>query len=210
MHISEGVLSAPVFVSGAALTAAGVAVGLKKMKEDDIPKTAIISAALFVASLIHVPLGPTSVHLILNGIAGILLGWQVFPAFVIALFLQSILFQFGGITALGVNTLNVALPAIIAYYLFNLHKIKRDNKTYLGIISFICGVLAVFLTALMVGVSLMFTDQSFLEVSKLAVFAHLPVMLVEGIISIFVILFIKKVKPELLGGIIENEIKLKD
>ncbi len=200
MHISEGVLSAPVIITGAALTAAGVSVGLKKMKEEDIPKTGIISAVLFVASLVHVPLGPTSVHLILNGIAGILLGWQIFPAFVIALFLQSILFQFGGITALGVNTLNVALPAMLVYYFFKNYKFKRDNKIYLGILSFFCGALAVFLTALMVAVSLMFTDQSFLEVAKLAVLAHLPVMLIEGVISIFIVLFIKKVKPELFGG----------
>lgn len=209
MHISEGVLSAPVLISGAGLTALGVAIGLKKMKEEDIPETAIVSAALFVASLIHVPLGPTSVHLILNGIAGILLGWQIFPAFVIALFLQSILFQFGGITALGVNTLNVALPGMVFYYFFKIYKINKDNKIYLGTLSFICGALAVFLTALMVAVSLMFTDQSFLEIAKLAVLAHLPVMLIEGIIAFFVITFIKKVKPELLRGIGQDEIDSK-
>lgn len=207
MHISEGVLSAQVLISGAGLTAAGVAVGLKKMKEEDIPKTGIISAALFVASLVHVPLGPTSVHLILNGIAGILLGWQIFPAFVIALFLQSILFQFGGITALGVNTLNVALPAMISYYLFNFYSLKKENKFILGGMAFICGAFAVFLTAVMVGISLMFTDQSFLEVAKLAIVAHLPVMVIEGVISVFVILFLKRVKPELLGGVEINEIE---
>ncbi|MTI61610.1 MAG: cobalt transporter CbiM [Firmicutes bacterium] len=209
MHISEGVLSAPVLISGAGLTALGIAVGLKKMKEEDIPETAIVSAALFVASLIHVPLGPTSVHLILNGIAGILLGWQIFPAFIIALFLQSILFQFGGITALGVNTLNVALPGVVVYYFFKIYKINKDNKIYLGTLSFICGALAVFLTALMVAVSLMFTDQSFLEIAKLAFLAHLPVMLIEGIIAFFVITFIKKVKPELLRGIGQDEIDSK-
>ncbi|AZO95926.1 cobalt transporter CbiM [Halocella sp. SP3-1] len=209
MHISEGVLSAPVLLSGAGLTALGIAVGLKKMKEEDIPETAIVSAALFVTSLIHLPLGPTSVHLILNGIAGILLGWQIFPAFIIALFLQSVLFQFGGITALGVNTLNVALPGMLVYYFFKIYKINKDNKIYLGTLSFICGALAVFLTALMVAVSLMFTDQSFLEIAKLAVLAHLPVMLIEGIIAFFVITFIKKVKPELLRGIGQDEIDSK-
>jgi cobalt/nickel transport system permease protein len=208
MHISEGVLSAPVLISGAVFTAAGITIGLKNMKEKDIPKTAIIATALFVASLIHVPLGPTSVHLILNGIAGILLGWQIFPAFVIALFLQSILFQFGGITVLGVNTLIHALPAMVVFYLFNLHKLKQDNRIYLGIIAFICGALAVFLAAIMVAVSLMFTNQSFLKVAQLSVVAHAPVMVIEGIISIFIISFIKKVKPEILGGVKQNDNKL--
>ena len=56
--------------------AAGTAVGLKKLKEDKIPQAAILSAAFFVASLIHVPIGPSSVHLILNGIVGLMLGFS--------------------------------------------------------------------------------------------------------------------------------------
>lgn len=163
MHISEGVLSAPVLLTGAATTVAGVAVGLKTMDNEDIPKTAIVSSALFVASLIHIPLGPTSVHLILNGVAGILLGWQVFPAFLIALFLQAVLFQFGGLTSLGMNTINVALPAIVGYYLFkSLLKFNRNDKQlFLGVISFVCGIVPVFLTTIMLAISLVFTNESF-------------------------------------------------
>lgn len=199
MHISEGVLSAPILLSGAALSAAGVTVGLKKMKDQDLPKTAVVSSALFVASLIHVPLGPTSVHLILNGIAGIVLGWQIFPAILISLFLQSILFQFGGITALGVNIVNIAFPGIIAYYLFN--SVSKESKLGLGTLSFISGAAAVFSTAVMVAISLMFTDQAFIEIAKLAVGAHLPVMIIEGIITVFVVFSIKKIKPQILEGI---------
>lgn len=197
MHISEGVLSAPVLISGALSSAAGVAVGLKTMKDKEIPKTAIVAAALFVASLIHVPLGPTSVHLLLNGIAGIMLGWQVFPAILIALFLQSILFQFGGITVLGVNTLNVALPALIAHYIFKSFDFK-DKNLLLGVKAFFSGGIAVFLTAVMVALALFFTNQSFLEIAKLTIISHLPVIIIEGIISIFVILSIKKIKPVIL------------
>ncbi|MBC7240809.1 MAG: energy-coupling factor ABC transporter permease, partial [Chloroflexi bacterium] len=95
MHISEGVLSGPVLLGGALLTAGGTYVGLSKLKDKDIPKVGILSSAFFVASLIHVPLGPTSVHLILNGLNGLFLGWAVFPSILVALFLQGILFQFG-------------------------------------------------------------------------------------------------------------------
>ena len=197
MHISEGVLSAPVLLSGGALSAVGVAVGLKTMDEKDIPKTAIVASALFVASLIHIPLGPTSVHLILNGIAGMILGWRIFPAFLVSLFLQSVLFQFGGLTALGVNVFNVALPGILAYYIFKIFKDKED-KIYIVIGSFIAGAGAVLFTALLVAISLNFTDQAFTEIAKMAVFSHLPLMIIEGIISIFVIMFIKKVKPEII------------
>jgi cobalt/nickel transport system permease protein len=80
MHISEGILSAPVLIGGAALTAGGTGVALKQLKNEDIPKVGVLSAAFFVAGLIHVPIGVASVHLVLNGLVGIILGWQAFPA----------------------------------------------------------------------------------------------------------------------------------
>jgi cobalt/nickel transport system permease protein len=85
------------------------------MEHKEVPKVAILSSVFFVASLIHVPLGPSSVHLILNGIMGVLLGWTAFPAILVALALQGVLFQFGGITTLGVNTLNMALPCNVKW-----------------------------------------------------------------------------------------------
>jgi cobalt/nickel transport system permease protein len=115
MHISEGVLSGPVLISGGALAAAGTAIGLKKLDYDRIAQAGILSAAFFVASLIHVPIGPSNAHLILNGLVGLLLGWAAFPAILVALVLQAMLFQFGGITGLGVNTIIMALPAVLCY-----------------------------------------------------------------------------------------------
>ena len=112
MHISEGVIAAPVLIAGAAGAVAGCAIGLKKLDMENTPKVAVLSSAFFVASLIHVPIGPTSVHLVLNGLVGFLLGWISFPALLVALLLQAVLFQFGGITTLGVNTVVMALPAV--------------------------------------------------------------------------------------------------
>ena len=77
---------------------------LKKLRNEDIPKVGVLSAGFFVAGLIHVPIGFASVHLVLNGLVGIILGWLSFPAIFVGLLLQSIMFQYGGITALGVNT----------------------------------------------------------------------------------------------------------
>ena len=159
MHISEGVLSGPVLVSGMALAAGGIAVGLKKLNYDRIPQAAILSASFFVASLIHVPIGPSSVHLILNGIVGLLLGWGAFPAILVALVLQALLFQFGGITTLGVNTVAMALPAVACYYLFSRMVHKRH---FIAIMSgCACGVLSVFLGAIMVGLALFLRRRIF-------------------------------------------------
>lgn len=197
MHISEGILSAPVLVTGAGLTAAAVGYSLKKMEHKEVPKVAILSSVFFVASLIHVPIGPSSVHLILNGVIGVLLGWSAFPAILVALALQGVLFQFGGITTLGVNTLNMALPAIICFYLFN-RGVRSENNFIALILAFVCGFLAVLLSGVMVAAALVFTGESFMQVAKLLLIAHLPVMILEGVLTVFCIGFLKKVRPEIL------------
>ncbi len=196
MHISEGVLSAPVLGVGMAVAAAGTAIGLKKLKEGQIPQAGILSAAFFVASLIHVPVGPSSVHLILNGILGLLLGWGAFPAILVALLLQGILFQFGGITTLGINTFNMAVPAVICYYLFGAYIHKTGTVSFAA--SFACGFLSVFLSSLLMAASLMFTEENFFEVACAVVIAHLPVMMIEGLVTGSCVSFLKKVRPELL------------
>jgi cobalt/nickel transport system permease protein len=198
MHISEGVLSGPVLISGIALAAAGTAIGLKKLDYDRIPRAAILSASFFVASLIHVPIGPSSVHLILNGIVGLILGWGAFPIILVALTLQAVLFQFGGVTTLGVNTMIMALPAVFCYYLFGRLVSKRPHIALPA--AFACGALSVFLGAVMVGLALTFTEENFLKVSYLVVIAHLPVMIIEGIITAFCVAFLRKVQPDMLPG----------
>jgi len=197
MHISEGVLSAPVLFAGAGIAIIGTAIGIKGMKEEKIPITALLSSSFFVASLIHIPVGPSSVHLLLNGLIGLILGWASFPAILLALFLQAILFQFGGITTLGVNTVTMALPAVIIYYLF--HKgIKNQNMRSALIYAFFAGSTGVLLASILVGISLSFTNEHFITAARLIIIAHIPVMIIEGIITSFVVYFLKRVKPEIL------------
>ena len=198
MHISEGVLSGPVLISDGALAAAGTAIGLKKLDYDRIAQAGMLSAAFFVASLIHVPVGPANAHLILNGLVGLLLGWAAFPAILVALVLQAILFQFGGITALGVNTMIMALPAVLCYIVCSpfLHK-----KSALALpAAFACGFLSVLLSALVLGLALVFTEENFLEVSAIVIVAHIPVMIMEGIVTALCVAFLKKVQPTMLPG----------
>lgn len=197
MHISEGVLNAPILITGFTCAAAGIAIGIKKMEDDDLPKVAVLSAAFFVASLIHVPIGFASVHLVLNGLIGILLGWAAFPAILVALALQALLFQFGGVTTLGINTLNMALPAVVCFYLFRNCVVGR-NRTKTIIAGFACGFFSIVLSALMVAVSLAYNDKSFVEPAKVILVAHIPVMIIEGTVTALSIIFLKTVKPELI------------
>jgi cobalt/nickel transport system permease protein len=198
MHISEGVLSGPVLLSGGALAAAGTAIGLKKLDYDHIARAGLLSSAFFVASLIHVPIGPSSVHLILNGIVGLMLGWGAFPAIVVALLLQGVLFQFGGLTTLGVNTMIMAGPAVGCYYLFG-PLVQRRREVALPA-AFACGFTSILLAAVVAGAALMFTEENFLEVTLLIITAHVPVMVIEGLITVFCVAFFRRVQPDLLPG----------
>lgn len=88
MHIAEGVLSAPVLIAGAAAAAAGIAVGLKRLDESRLMTAGLVGAAFFIASLIHVPIGVSSAHLLLCGLVGVMLGVSAYPVIFTALLLQ--------------------------------------------------------------------------------------------------------------------------
>ncbi len=197
MHISEGICSPPVLAAGMVLAVAGVAYGMKKMDTQSIPKVGVLSSAFFVASLIHVPIGPTSVHLVLNGLMGLLLGWAAFPAIMVALLLQGVLFQYGGLTSLGVNTVNMAFPAVICYYLFR-GMVRSEDVKKVAFAGFACGFVSIILSIAAVALTLLLTQKAFLVTVEVVLAAHVPVMVIEGIITAFTLIFLKKVKPEMI------------
>lgn len=196
MHIVDGALSNPVVIGGAVAAAGGIAVGLKSLDIDRIPTAGVLSASFFVASLIHVPIGPSSVHLILNGLAGLLLGWAAFPALFVGLLLQAVFFGFGGLTVLGVNTFNIAMPAVLAWMIFG-RLVGRGSPVQGAIWGGLGGAFAIAATTLFVAVSLALTGDEFLPAAKLVFFSHIPVMVIEAVLTGFAVLLTRKVKPEL-------------
>ena len=201
MHISEGVLSTPVLIGGATICAGFTAIGLKRIENKDIPKAALLTAAFFIASLIHIPLGPSNVHLMLNGLIGVMLGLTAFPALLVGLFFQAILFQFGGLTVLGINTVNMALPGILVYYLCKPF-IKSKRKSLIMIGGFMAGSGSVLGSGILVALTLYLSNKGFLSAAKVIILVHIPVMIIEGVITSIVISFIKKIRPEILTGLI--------
>lgn len=198
MHISEGVVSGPVMAGGAVITAAGLALGLKKIDYQSLPRVALLSAVFFVASLIHLPVGPSSVHLVLNGLVGVLLGWAAFPALFVGLVLQAILFQFGGLTVLGVNTATMALPAVLCYYLCAPF-LRGEGKLTPLLAAFAAGFLAILFAAALTAMSLFLSGEEFLGAAWAILVANLPGMVMEGVITCLAVAFLKKVKPELFN-----------
>lgn len=196
VHIVDGVLSAPILIGGVSIAVAGVAVGLRSIEADRIPQVGLMSAAFFVASLVHVPLGPSSVHMLLNGLAGVVLGWAVFPAALIALLLQAVFFGYGGLTVLGVNVAVMTLPALVCYYAFR-PALGRGAAFGWGAAT---GAAAVALTGVAVGLALAFSGREFVPAAKLVLVAHMPVMVVESVVTGAVVALLQKVRPEVFAA----------
>ncbi|MBN7787024.1 cobalt transporter CbiM [Ponticoccus gilvus] len=203
MHIVDGALANPVVIGGAVLAAGGVAMGLRALTLERIPAAGVLSASFFVASLIHVPIGPSSVHLIMNGLAGLVLGWAAFPALFVGLLLQAVFFGFGGLTVLGVNALNIALPAVLAGLLFG-PMIRRGSPLSAALWAGIGGAFAIAATTTMVAASLALSGDAFIAAAHLVFVAHIPVMVVEGFLTAFAVLLARRVKPELFTTFAET------
>lgn len=114
VHISDGVLT-PAWLAGGFVVAVLLLIpAVLHVRDDEIPRIGMLSAAAFVGSQIHIPLGVSSVHLLLNGLIGVLLGKRAVLAITIGLVLQAMLFGHGGKVSLGVNICILAISAMLA------------------------------------------------------------------------------------------------
>ena len=202
VHISDGVLDPWLWESGWVITAIILAYALSKMKTEDVPKLSVITAAVFVASLIHLQVGPTSVHFILNGFAGVMLGILAFPCIFVALVLQCFLFGHGGITTIGINAVNMGVPALIAYLIFKTGTkldIRPETKNKVSLFGAIAGGVGVVLALLLLAAELLTTGEEFYETTVLVVSTHIPIIVIEAIFTGVLAGFIATVKPEMFG-----------
>ena len=213
MHIPDGILPVPVTAAGYAATAVITWYSVRKINQkenhrQDIPKASLLTAGFFVASWIHIPVPPTSVHLVLNGLLGAVLGYFAFPAILIGLFFQAVMFQHGGLTTLGVNAMIMGLPAIIAHYIFRIRRFgNKESRRKTGIFGFLSGAVALGISVAMFVLILMTNIPADLDIGTeqaalytLAI-AHLPLIAIEGVITSLLTVFLQRVRPRILDGV---------
>ncbi len=123
MHIPDGFMNAPVATVGCVVAAGCVAYAVKatnkKMGEKQIPLMGVLAAFIFAAQMLNFPIaGGTSGHLIGAALAAILLGpWAGILIMTCVLAVQCLVFQDGGLFALGANIFNMGIVAsFIGYY----------------------------------------------------------------------------------------------
>ncbi len=198
MHIAEGVLPPEALGAGVLAAAAGVAIGLRRLDEDEAVRAGVLSAAFFTASFIHIPIGPASVHLVLTGLMGLLLGWAAFPAVLVALTLQAILFGMGGLTVLGVNTVIMAAPAVACYHAFRRDLAQRRGPG-LAVRGFLAGALTVALSVALLAGFLLTAGREFAGLAQALAAAYIPVIIIEGGVTAAAAGFLVRVRPQLFA-----------
>ncbi|NET10043.1 MAG: cobalt transporter CbiM [Merismopedia sp. SIO2A8] len=221
MHIPDGMLPAQVSAVGYAIAAPLLGYSLRKINRlsdhqpirvtRSIPKAALLTATFFVASSIPLPLpSPVPVHFLMNGLLGAMLGYYAIPAIVIGLLFQALLLGHGGLTTLGINTLLLGIPALLAYSVFQLrHRflIRLPSTRHLslyGLLGGFAGGIGVIGSALLFFGIVILTIPANLDAAteKVAIYGltllHLPLALVEGVFTASFVVFLQRTKPELL------------
>lgn len=149
-----------------------------------------VGASLFAVSLLHFPLGGTSMHLALLGLGGILLGTRVLPVLFVALLFQALLLQHGGFISVGMNTLNMGLGAVAAGWIW------RRTRPAEVFRSFLAGSVAILIPALLMGVEFYLSGYGRGMLYLLSVYAI--VASIEGVLTVTAVRFLRHVQPEIL------------
>jgi cobalt/nickel transport system permease protein len=166
-----------------------------------------MTATFFVASSISIPIPPASVHFILNGLMGVVLGYYTFPAMLVGLFFQAVMIGHGGLSTLGVNAAMMGFPAVLSYHLFRSRYrwVRSPNSQWaLGLFGFLAGAIGLGLAVGIFYILVITTIPSEFDLAteRAAItgltLAHLPLMVIEGVFTAMLVVFLWRVKPDLL------------
>lgn len=210
MHIPDGILPLGFTLGGWACAAGLTALCLRRIAAQPdpragLPRASMMTAVFFAASLVHIPVPPTSVHLLLSGLMGAMLGWYAVPAILIGLAFQAVMFGHGGLTTLGVNGVIFAVPALAAFGVTRwLGGVAHPVAA--ALVAFATGAGAVLLAVALFSAILLaglpaHIDAGTERVALLAlVVAHLPLAVAEGLIVAAVLGFLRRTSPGMIGA----------
>lgn len=218
MHIPDGFLNTPTIAATYTVSVSGLAIVWQKVKKQfdqrTVPKIAMLAAFIFVAQMINIPVtGGTSGHLLGGFLAALVVGPSA-GIFIIALVLvvQMLLFQDGGITALGANILNMGITGVgISYLLFyHLEKINRkffQSRLFQSFSVFLAAWISVEVSAILCGMELGFSGLADMKVSiGLLAGVHAVIGLLEGIMTLFIYESIRSIRPDMILSF-ESQVK---
>lgn len=207
MHIPDGFLSVGVsivcwiisiLVIGYALRRLG-----KGMDERQVPMMGVVAAAIFAGQMLNFAVaGGTSGHLLGAALATILLGpWAAVIVMTCVVGVQALIFQDGGLLALGANILNMAVIGVfVSYTVYQAVQRLARGKTW-GIFAggFIAAWLSIVIASLAAALQLALSGTSPANIAVPAMAGiHAIIGIGEGLITVGALAFIYAARPDLL------------
>lgn len=208
LHIPDGFLSAPVALVFWMLS--GIVIGMavrqtnRTLKESTAPLMGVLAAFIFAAQMMNFPVaGGTSGHMLGGALAAILLGpWAAVIVMTSVVGIQALVFQDGGLAALGANVFNMGiLTAFSGYAIYRLISASgRYSRPFILTGTFVAAWVSVMLAALLTSLQLVASETSELSVVLPAMLGvHALIGIGEGLISVGAVALVLSARPDLLN-----------
>ncbi|MCB9450664.1 MAG: energy-coupling factor ABC transporter permease [Anaerolineaceae bacterium] len=213
MHIPDGFLSVPVSIFGWVLFIVLLGIALrqtqKQLGERQIPLMGILAAFVFAAQMLNFPVaGGTSGHLLGATLVAIFLGpWAMVLVMASVIGVQAVVFQDGGLLALGFNVVNMGIiSGLVGYTVYTgmrglLGRTPTAGLVGAGVGAWLGVVVASIATALELAVS----GTSPLNIAlPTMIGVHILIGLGEALITVAAVAFVRQTRPDLLDHTAAN------
>jgi cobalt/nickel transport system permease protein len=207
VHIPDGFLNAATVATTAVVSVGGIANAVRvtgqKLKEKQVPLMGVLAAFIFAAQMLNFPIaGGTSGHFMGAALAAILLGpWAGLLIMTCVLVAQCLIFQDGGLLALGANVLNMGIiGCFTGYYIYRLVTALLGGSSKSRLIGGFTGAwIAIFLASIACAIELAASGASPWSVVLPAMaVVHALIGIVEGLITVVVLGAIAVTRADLL------------
>ncbi len=207
MHIPDGFLNPATLAATWVASSGSVGYGVHRLRreldERQVPLMGVTAAFIFAAQMMNFTVaGGTSGHLLGGALAAILLGpWAAMLALTSVLAVQALVFQDGGLLALGANIWNMAVVGVlVAWAVYRALARLWGQKTWgQALAAFLAAWTSVFVASLMASVELALSGASPWRVVLPAMGGvHALIGIGEGIITLATLALVRAVRPDLL------------
>jgi cobalt/nickel transport system permease protein len=207
MHIPDGFLSGLVLAVCWGISVIVIVVAFMRVKRDmderKVPLMGVVAAAIFAGQMLNFPVAAgTSGHLLGAALATILLGpWAAVLVMTIVVSAQALIFQDGGIAALGANLFNMAVIGVfVSYTVYRaVQRLSKGAKWGVFVGGFLAAWTSIFIASLAAALELAFsaTSPANLAVPAMAL-VHSVIGIGEGLITVGALAFVYAVRPDLV------------
>jgi cobalt/nickel transport system permease protein len=213
MHMSDGIVNAPVSVSFLVIAVGVVALcawrARAELDERTVPLAGLVAAFIFAVQMINFPILPgVSGHLLGGALAAILVGpFTGALCITIVLVVQALLFADGGVTALGTNIVNMAVIGVAAGYstAVVLHRLTRrrfaGSVPTMGVIAFVSALLGTVCAAMGFVVEYAIGGAAQASLPTVAAYmfgTHVLIGVGEGVITALTVMAVVRARPDLV------------